>query len=67
MVEEYWCFVIDFKGIGYRIPVSKREEFYDWDESCQNGYQNNDFLNFRCMHPVNYMFKIEDLKVLKES
>ena len=66
---DYWCFVTDNDGHWYKIPVSKKPEFEDWCECEENGFEHDypDYDNFRSMHPLNYMFKINELKVLKES
>lgn len=70
----YFCFVTDKQGYWYRIPVKKREEFFDWSENYKK-YEKElnlddladvpDFNDYRCMHPINYMFN--EIKVLKES
>lgn len=67
--KEYWCFVTDNDGHWYRIPVSKREEFHDWCECEVNGFDHEypDYDGYKAMHPINYMFKIDEIKVLKEG
>lgn len=56
----YWCFITDAEGHWYKIPVNKKYEFEKWVqavESISDLYDYEDFDKYRCMHPVNYMFK----------
>jgi hypothetical protein len=54
-------------GHWYKIPVSLKESFYDWQESMytESEWLGCDFDKYRCMHPCNYMFK--EIEVLKEN
>jgi hypothetical protein len=63
----YWCFVTDNTGHWYKIPVSKKYDFEEYIHAMENDliWDNDDFEKYRCMHPVNYMFK--DIEVLKEN
>jgi hypothetical protein len=69
------CFVSDKDGYWYKIPVTSRSDFYDWSDNIKGKYIAEEDLayeyceyswpKYRCMPPLNYMFK--DLKVLKEG
>jgi hypothetical protein len=74
--SEYVCFVTDSDGYWYKIPVSEKQNFEDWVELIGMRYvtvedlkrmdeANGRFDDYRCMHPVNYMFK--ETFVLKEN
>lgn len=61
------CFIQDFDGFWYKIPVSLRDEFSKWLEDFQE-YRDRlhtDFDKYRCLHPCNYMF--DSVEVLKEA
>jgi hypothetical protein len=74
--NEYFCFVIDHDGHWYKIPVSEKSNFNDWVELTSQRYLTEEIIkrleethecfdDYRCMHPVNYMFK--EIEVLKEN
>jgi len=72
--KENLCFVSDIDGLWYKLPVKLKDDFYDWVDSRMNYvseedleacHQENPFVKYRCLHPVNYMFK--DVSVLKEN
>ncbi len=62
-----YCFIEDFDGLWYKIPVSLRGEFCQWLEDIQEYRErlHENFDKYRCMHPCNYMFK--SVKVLRET
>ena len=70
-VSSHLCFVTDNVGHWYKIPVSEKQNFEDWLEITSHDKHedsvefNKCFDDYRCMHPVNYMFK--EIEVLKES
>lgn len=72
--KEYFCFVTDNDGHWYKIPVKLKTKFEDWVEysaTYTEALDRDDLANvpdfddYRCMHPVNYMF--EKILVLKET
>jgi hypothetical protein len=67
-LKDFWCFVMDCEGYWYKIPVNKKYQFERWVENVESMeiiYDDEDFTKYRCMHPVNYMFK--DVTTLKEN
>ena len=62
-----YCFVTDHSGHWFKINVSQREDFYDYIETMENDavWEGEDYDQYRCMHPVNYMFN--EILVLKET
>jgi hypothetical protein len=67
MGANMYCFVTDSSGHWFKIDVSQKQDFEDYVESMENDacWEGEDYSQYRCMHPVNYMFPI--LEVLKES
>jgi hypothetical protein len=67
MEGDMYCFVTDQSGHWFKIRVSQKQEFEDYVEAMENDidWEGDDYNQYRCMHPVNYMFPIVD--VLKES
>lgn len=61
------CFIQDGDSHWYKMPVSKRNEFHDYEEAMENDldWTGTDFSQYRCMHPCNYM--MAEILVLKES
>jgi hypothetical protein len=68
MPNEYTMLIQDYDGHWYRIPVSQKENFEEWNEFCNNelsDYTGPQFDSYRSLHPCNYMFK--EIHVLKEA
>ena len=62
-----WCFTTDSSGHWFKIPVVYKSIFEDYVDAMENDkdWKGENFEKYRCMHPVNYMFK--EISVLKES
>ncbi len=62
-----FCFVNDSSGHWFKIKVSQKQDFEDYVEAMENDsvWEGEDYAQYRCMYPTNYMFK--EILVLKEN